>query len=325
MLSTLEQHVSALTRALAGQAQDERDITPSINNSSKISPQLALAIYRNNTRSARINALEAIYPACRNILGEDTFRSIARAYVDADTVGTSDLNRYGNAFNQHMDSILDTGRLPEDYSYLADLIRLEFMVHEACYADPDPEFDFELFEQRVLNGKHIGFQLSHSLGLLDSTFPIHEIWLHNRPESNTRQDSHDIRALTEIQYLLVYRDEYIPVVVPVEIHAQRQDVGEPVVHREAEAVPLEVRVVQRECRGRCQLQTLQAKRVDLLDRVDLLGDLFALRCRLRRTILRSVVTGGELFDEVALAPAQVLALLPGLAPVWACRNETPAR
>jgi len=218
MLSTLEQHVSVLTHALAGQAQDERSIIPAIKKSSRISPQRALEIYRNNTRGTRINALEVIYPACRNILGDDIFRSIARAYVNADAVGASDLNRYGKAFSQHMDSILDTGRLPEEYSYLADLARLEFMLHAAYYADPEPEFDFELFEQCVLNGEQINFQLSPSLGLLDSPYPIHEIWLHNRPDVNKRQHSHEIRAITDTQYLLVYRDRYIPVVVSVKAH-----------------------------------------------------------------------------------------------------------
>jgi len=218
MLSTLEHHVSVLTHALAVQAQDERGIIPEIKKSSRISPQLALEIYRNNTRGARINALEAIYPACKNILGDDTFRSIARAYVNADAVGASDLNRYGKAFSQHMDSILDTGRLPDDYSYLADLARLEFMVNAAYYADPEPEFDFEVFEQRVLNGEQVCFQLSPSLGLLASAYPIHKIWQHNHPEFNTMQQSHDIRAITDTQYLLVYRDEYIPVVASVNIH-----------------------------------------------------------------------------------------------------------
>jgi hypothetical protein len=218
MLSTLEQHVSMLTHALAGKAQDERGIIPGIKKSSRISPQRALDIYRNNTRGARINALEAIYPACRNILGDDTFRSIASAYVNADTVGVSDLNRYGKAFSQHMDSLLDTGRLPDDYSYLADLARLEFMVHAAYYADPELEFDFELFEQRVLHGEQVGFQLNPSLGLLASAYPIHQIWLHNRPEFNTRPHSHAIRAITDTQYVLIYRDEYIPVVVSVKAH-----------------------------------------------------------------------------------------------------------
>ena len=117
-----------------------------------------------------------------------------------------------------MDSLLDTGRLPDEYSYLADLARLEFMVHAAYYADPEPEFDFELFEQRVLNEEQVCFQLSPSLGLLASAYPIHQIWLHNRPELNIRQQNHEIRARTDTQYLLVYRDEYIPVVVSVKAH-----------------------------------------------------------------------------------------------------------
>jgi len=117
-----------------------------------------------------------------------------------------------------MDSILDTGRLPEDYAYLPDLARLDFMTHAAYYADPDPKFDFDLFEQRLLNGEQVRFQISHSLGLLASSYPVHEIWLHNRPGFNTTQNRHQIQAVSGTQYLLVYRDRYIPVVMPVSGH-----------------------------------------------------------------------------------------------------------
>jgi len=218
MLTTLKQHVSGFTLALVDQTQDECELISRIKKSSRISPQLALEIYRNNTRGARINALQAIYPACRNILGDDTFRAIAKAYVNADTAGEADLNRYGKAFSRHMHTLLDTGRLPEDYAYLPDLARLEFMTHAAYYADPDPKFDFDLFEQRVLNREQISFQISHSLGLLASSYPVHEIWLHNRPGFNTTQNRHQIQAISGTQYLLVYRDRYIPVVMLVSGH-----------------------------------------------------------------------------------------------------------
>jgi hypothetical protein len=63
---------------------------------------------------------------------------------------------------------------------------------------------------------------------------------------------------------------------------------------------LQVRVVQRERDRRSQLEALQAKRVNLLDGVDLFGDLLALRRRFSRTAFGAVACS-ELFEQIALA------------------------
>ena len=63
---------------------------------------------------------------------------------------------------------------------------------------------------------------------------------------------------------------------------------------------LQVRVVQRERDRRSQLEALQAKRVNLLDGVNLLGDLLSLRRGFSRTVF-GAIAGSELFEEIALA------------------------
>ncbi len=214
MLMSLRQHVSEFTSTLISPAQDnENRFVEKIKESSKISPQLAIDIYRNNTRGARINALMAVYPACKNILGNDIFQSIAKEYVSADVIGSSDLNHYGETFNQHLGLILNAGRLPAEYHYLPDLARLEFLLHTAYYADDDPVFDFELFEFRVENRQPIYLQASASLGLLAFQNPIHEIWMNNYRE--IKNGNENVQAITEKQYLLIHRDEYTPVVVAI--------------------------------------------------------------------------------------------------------------
>ena len=215
MPGKLTQQVTGFTLALVGDLRDESDFIPHIKQSSKISPQLALSIYRNNTRGVRIHSLEVIYPACRNILGEDTFRSLAKACVDADRHGATDLNRYGGAFSPHLAACLDEDRLPLDYAYLPDLARLEYRVHAACYADPQPEFDFESFGHAFVNDAPISFKLNPSLGLLASDYPVDDIWRLNQPHSSEPQPGHPIQSITERRYLLVVRVGYLPLVTAV--------------------------------------------------------------------------------------------------------------
>jgi hypothetical protein len=226
MQTDLKQHISEFTLALTGNPQDdEYGVIPKITASSRISPQLALEIYRNNTRGARINALELIYPACKSILGDDTFRSIAREFVITDTIGTSDLNQYGETFNHYLGVILDTGRLPDEYAYLQNLASLEFKYHAAYYADSDPDFDFELFERKIKSGQQLYLRLSSSVGLLSSLFPLYEIWLQNRPalatKRNKSQIRHDVQTITDRQYLLVFRHNSMPVVVSISEYEYR--------------------------------------------------------------------------------------------------------
>ena len=219
MMSQLHQHIAELTHALTDSAQNgDHEIMAKINAGSRISPRLALAIYRNNTRAARIRALQQIFPACQRILGDDAFRAIAGGYVRADNNGASDLNRYGGMFNRHLDGLVAAERLPGDYAYLADLASLEYKYHAAYYADADPDFDFDLFASRVKSGHPIRFQISASLGLLASQYPVFEVWQLNRRARSAHTgvpDHADVQAIDGTQCLLVHREHYTPVVVPV--------------------------------------------------------------------------------------------------------------
>lgn len=212
MLDILKRHESSLADAISGRAPDRDEMCLRIiKANSRITPQLALEIYRNNTHGARVYALEQIYPACTSILGETTFRSIAREYVIKDTAGRADLNVYGHTFNQHLEHLLAAGRIPGDYTYLPDLASLECIYNNAYFADNDPSFDFDEFAQRTTNGADIFFKLSQSLGRIASAYPIYQIWLNNRYLHDNKQ----VQAIPEAQHLVAYRDNYKPAVAPV--------------------------------------------------------------------------------------------------------------
>ncbi len=207
----LQQHIAQFAAVLARPTWEEKKaFVKKIKPSSKISPQLALDIYKNNTRGSRVNALAAIYPACKNILGDEVFHSMAKTFVDADVFGTADLNNYGADFSSHLASIINAGRLTQAYHYLADLARLEFLFHAAYYADDDPVFDFALFENRIKKEQPVFFRLSESLAVLAFQTPIYEIWMNNYQQLDVSCNS--VRATSKTQYLLIHRGENTPMV-----------------------------------------------------------------------------------------------------------------
>ena len=211
---SLQQHIAEFSSALTDLTVDEKEsFIKKIKYSSKISSRLAIEIYKNNTRGARINALIVVYPACRNILGKEVFHSIAKAFVDADVTGSQNLNNYGAKFGQHLSSLLDAGRLPVEFNYLPYLARLEDRVHAAYYANDDPVFDFKLFEDYIKKGSQVYFRLSESLALLAFKIPILEIWLNNHEATDSGVSS--VPAITNIQHLLVHRKKNRPVVTKI--------------------------------------------------------------------------------------------------------------
>ena len=68
-----------------------------------------------------------------------------------------------------------------------------------------------MFEQEINNEEPVYFQISASLGLVKSEYPIYEIWLNNQKQ----QAAKTIYAIEDTQYLLVHRDSYNPVVSTV--------------------------------------------------------------------------------------------------------------
>ena len=207
MLDLLRQYESELVAAVSRSTiEQHRAFLSKIKKKSRISPQLAVEIYSNNTRGARVAALEQIYPACASVVGSKVFRAIAREFVANDKYGSADLNTYGGTFHRHLQQLLSDQRLPQDVIYLADLARLEYLLHQAYYADNDPSFDFDEFEQMLNDGIDIRFHTSHALGLIASGYPLHQIWMANM----SQQCSRTVNAINGTQYLVVYRDRFKP-------------------------------------------------------------------------------------------------------------------
>jgi uncharacterized protein len=137
-----------------------------------------LAIYRANVAASAIKALSAAYPVIRQVVGEDFFDGLARAYLRAVPSESGDLHDYGAAFAAFVADFPHTQSLP----YLPDLARVEWAVHRA-YGAEDVQPWNQAALARVAPARQAGIRFEWAAGtaLVDSNFPIARIWLIHQP------------------------------------------------------------------------------------------------------------------------------------------------
>lgn len=189
-----------------------------LRKNERLPPELALQIYGNNITGAQCKALAAAYPACVRILGEACFNSIAQHFIEHTPSQLPDLNGYGATFGDFLDGWTATREQFPDYRYLGDLARLEWLCHTACYAANDPPFDFATVAAAGPDTwKNLRFQLGHSVGLLQSDYPVMAI----RAANLATGDAAEIRAGKLPEQLVISRPEYQPRVERVDAAAFR--------------------------------------------------------------------------------------------------------
>lgn len=198
----LAQTQSVFTAGLepAGSAAQRARAAGLIHENSRIPAELAVTIYANNVSAALLKALTAAFPACRRILGETCFNAIAYRFIEHEPSTQADLNRYGASFSDFLEDWTATWAPFSNYRYLGDLARLEWHCHKAYTADDDPPFDFKTLAEAG-HIETLRFQLGHSVGLLQSEYPVMEI----RETNLCDDDASEVRADKLPEYLLVSR------------------------------------------------------------------------------------------------------------------------
>jgi hypothetical protein len=92
-------------------------------------------VYRNNVTVSLINALAAVFPATKNITGDDFFRAMARFYLRAQPPISPLLFEYGRDFPDFIEQYQYARPVP----WLADVARIERAWLDAYHAaDAEP-------------------------------------------------------------------------------------------------------------------------------------------------------------------------------------------
>ena len=152
-----------------------RPLAPLLKPATFLPRERGVGIYRSNSRGTRVRALEAAYPVCRQVVGQDCFRALARDLVDQSPSPGPDLNAYGGGLPRWCARLVRRRAAFAALPWLPDLARLEWGLHRAWYAPDDGPLDLALLEGHPDPGTLVPV-VSQSLSLLQSRWPVDAIW-----------------------------------------------------------------------------------------------------------------------------------------------------
>lgn len=138
------------------------------------------ALYRGNLCATWEKALAAAYPVIQQLVGDEFFGGLARAYGRAHPSDDGDLNRFGAQFARFLADFAPAAALP----YLPEMARLEWLLHRAHYAPAAEGLSAaalaavppERIEARTLT-------LHPACALIASPWAVVPLWLAHQPGS----------------------------------------------------------------------------------------------------------------------------------------------
>lgn len=134
-------------------------------------------IYRNNVFYSLGTALAELYPVVKKLTGDDFFNATAHAFLHNYPPRQAAMVRFGEEFPDFLQKFEHTVSLP----WLANVGRLELMWHQSYHAADANSLTAEDFAaipmDRLVN---IRLELHPSIKLLDSRYPVLQIWQANQ-------------------------------------------------------------------------------------------------------------------------------------------------
>jgi hypothetical protein len=155
---------------VAGEAVD---LTPWID-ARGIDPRDRLRIYRNAGFAIHVEAVEAVFPAVRALVGAACFDGLATRYTARHGSTSGNLQHFGHDFPAFIRSQPET----VDYPWLADVAQLEALRQDALLAaqvePPDPDALLQTLE--ASDAKDIHLHLQPHVRVLCSGVPVLDLW-----------------------------------------------------------------------------------------------------------------------------------------------------
>lgn len=149
-----------------------------------------VAAYRGNAGAVAERALAGAFPTLVELIGEDSFGALARAFWAQHPPRRGDLAEWGAELAAFVGASAQLAEEP----YLADLARLEWLVHGAARAVDGPPTPDALDRLAEAEPARLRLALTPGTALQASAWPVATIWLAHRraPDAPDRFD--DVRA-----------------------------------------------------------------------------------------------------------------------------------
>ena len=177
-----------------------------INPSASLNPAERLLIYRHNITGAQQRVLEMIYLVCQKILGDACFDTLARDYAWGPHSNCDYLDLYGESFADMLEEQIQQHPALSELPYLPDLARLEWAWQQSLFTADDTVFDPVSLQGLVSQyGERLIPELSHSLFLFSSPWPVYEIWQSHKQDNQMQHFS----MPDNTQYYVIYRQDEV--------------------------------------------------------------------------------------------------------------------
>jgi hypothetical protein len=188
-MTTLAHQQQALLDALLA--------TPSSNAAKNIATYIdaaserGLKTYQANGHALAERALQAAYPVVADMLGVESFASLARALWHAHPAQCGDIAQWGEALSEF---VRQSPQL-QDEPYVADVAKLEWALHCAAYA-ADAQVDASSLALLASEDPAVlHLRLAAGWAVVASVWPIVHIWTaHRQGSPSLAQVGADIRS-----------------------------------------------------------------------------------------------------------------------------------
>ncbi len=147
----------------------------------------SLQVYKDSVLGNLTNALGDIYPCLKKCVGESFFNAMAKKYIIQHPSRSSSLDDYG----EHMPTFLQHFSPLADLPYAGDLATLEWCWHRAFHAVDERPLSPQGLERKLSQYRddnssgdssdledtsNLRFSLLQSVALIDSVYPLFDIW-----------------------------------------------------------------------------------------------------------------------------------------------------
>lgn len=143
--------------------------------------QRGLQAYQANAGALAERALAAAYPTLGQLLGEDSFAALARAFWHAQAPERGDIAEWGGT----LPAFVEADAQLADEPYLADVARVDWAVHQAERAS-DPAAPEGLMRLADGDPARLRLRLAAGTALVVSPHPVATIWLAHRRDDAER-------------------------------------------------------------------------------------------------------------------------------------------
>ena len=144
-------------------------------------PEQRLQIHRNNTTILLTEALAATFHIVHELVGEEFFAQMARAFVRIHPPTSPCLFEYGQGFPAFLQSLAALSEMP----YVADVAELEWQWNSALFAAEAKPLTAEALAAippEELAGHHL--RPHPSVRFVTSPYPIKKIWDMHQPDAD---------------------------------------------------------------------------------------------------------------------------------------------